>query len=717
MQNVTLFIFACFELLCFFVVFIILHLKKLQCSLQSLSSITSNDRDSASNLLRLPLWDQASADFCFAKSRELLTRPLNITSYSDLSEISTIGCDLSSLHSTLKSTKTEGIHNEHDYFPEENFDVLEEFENQKDINDDTLTRKSSKKHNEKSIDKSLYKNYPSNDESSENEIVRAISEKMIDKNFFEKNAETFKSSPYDLLETIDRSLTKVGLLNTNRNKSAGDPDSPQYNTKNASLTPKSVKSPNANYFLFPDPKDDAINSSDINQEVYNPHTRNIDVYTPVPRPSCIPSKHIPKSDSFSRKKYDRNFGDDSDTLSLNMDSKYYVQKIKPKQKTICMQEVNGRNYLFYKESLDYDPFVHNSSSSIHSALQVPTVNSQNIIKNDNFYHRPRAMSFSERGAQAQQLPVQKIQLPKIFSSKSIHARNLRRQSYNPDVYGIESSSSDSDDVDYSISYSECDIRFATKSSKTRHTRNLSCRKSYGHKNKMHANKNGIISKFSNSNSSIKSVPQNFIVDEKPKYDDKYIRAWEEEQKVLNNQAQNNYDAFPSPFVYNQNHNAVNSRTQNAFYYPEDNAGFENSIDNPKKCKKPSNNFLHPNYGYENTNFDVSKLTGKSPPPSQNFLNGIPIIPNVKPVNKNRGNINQQPVFDWPEAISASAVMKNGQFIVHDIRNEPTPASKENVWNSRHMYSRKDELSSSDSSDDSLVEFTDFGNGFPPSPAP
>lgn len=42
--------------------------QRLKCSLSSLD-------DDSTNSLRLPLWDQASAEFCFAKSRELLTKP------------------------------------------------------------------------------------------------------------------------------------------------------------------------------------------------------------------------------------------------------------------------------------------------------------------------------------------------------------------------------------------------------------------------------------------------------------------------------------------------------------------------------------------------------------------------------------------------------------------------------------------------------------------
>lgn len=63
----------------------ILSLKWLCSSLQSLSStVSSIESLGAPSTLKLPLWDKASAEFCFAKSRELLTKPSAWTSYMDV---------------------------------------------------------------------------------------------------------------------------------------------------------------------------------------------------------------------------------------------------------------------------------------------------------------------------------------------------------------------------------------------------------------------------------------------------------------------------------------------------------------------------------------------------------------------------------------------------------------------------------------------------------
>lgn len=59
--------------------------KWLCSSLQSLSStVSSIESLGAPSTLKLPLWDKASAEFCFAKSRELLTKPSAWTSYMDI---------------------------------------------------------------------------------------------------------------------------------------------------------------------------------------------------------------------------------------------------------------------------------------------------------------------------------------------------------------------------------------------------------------------------------------------------------------------------------------------------------------------------------------------------------------------------------------------------------------------------------------------------------
>ncbi|XP_044003011.1 uncharacterized protein LOC122848779 isoform X1 [Aphidius gifuensis] len=76
-------------------------------SLQSLSStVSSIESLGAPSTLKLPLWDKASAEFCFAKSRELLTKPSAWTSYMDMEFDTRIINDNDSIKKSLvKSTE------------------------------------------------------------------------------------------------------------------------------------------------------------------------------------------------------------------------------------------------------------------------------------------------------------------------------------------------------------------------------------------------------------------------------------------------------------------------------------------------------------------------------------------------------------------------------------------------------------------------------------
>ncbi|KYM98912.1 Tyrosine-protein kinase PR2 [Cyphomyrmex costatus] len=75
-------------------------------SLQSLSStVSSIESLGAPSTLKLPLWDKASAEFCFAKSRELLTKPSAWTSYIDIDLNEHILDKAATKENLIKSTK------------------------------------------------------------------------------------------------------------------------------------------------------------------------------------------------------------------------------------------------------------------------------------------------------------------------------------------------------------------------------------------------------------------------------------------------------------------------------------------------------------------------------------------------------------------------------------------------------------------------------------
>jgi hypothetical protein len=75
-------------------------------SLQSLSStVSSIESLGAPSTLKLPLWDKASAEFCFAKSRELLTKPTAWTSYVDVEFDAHILDNAATRQNLVKSTE------------------------------------------------------------------------------------------------------------------------------------------------------------------------------------------------------------------------------------------------------------------------------------------------------------------------------------------------------------------------------------------------------------------------------------------------------------------------------------------------------------------------------------------------------------------------------------------------------------------------------------
>ncbi|KAL0117538.1 hypothetical protein PUN28_010391 [Cardiocondyla obscurior] len=85
-------------------------------SLQSLSStVSSIESLGAPSTLKLPLWDKASAEFCFAKSRELLTKPSAWTSYMDIDLNAHTLDNAATKHNLVKSTEFLENGNKKDY--------------------------------------------------------------------------------------------------------------------------------------------------------------------------------------------------------------------------------------------------------------------------------------------------------------------------------------------------------------------------------------------------------------------------------------------------------------------------------------------------------------------------------------------------------------------------------------------------------------------------
>lgn len=238
-------------------------------------------------------------------------------------------------------------------------------------------------------------------------------------------------------------------------------------------------------------------------------------------------------------------------------------------------------------------------------------------------------------AQSQPKPVPRKVL--AYKPKSIRARNLRRLSYNP-ISMIESSSSSSEsELDRNHAQSECDIRSKLSS---RRRRQYMQRRS-------NSNSASSQDKLYGSNASIKSAPQ------------------------YNYNSDRQYYNYP----YNYTDYADNDDDENIYDFgrtpppPPPPAKYAN--DPPPTTY--SNKTLERDYLF--SEFDVSKLTGKSPT-TQSYFGAQQGSTNVQTLQKQSSTGSgglpaqipasvaavaqpqPQPGFQWPEKIHGAVVKHN-----------------------------------------------------------
>lgn len=289
-----------------------------------------------------------------------------------------------------------------------------------------------------------------------------------------------------------------------------------------------------------------------------------------------------------------------------------------------------------------------------------------------------------------------------YKPRSIRARNLRRLSYNPVVLDSSSSSSSETEFDRSIAHSECDIRSSMLISRRR---------------RQYLNRKSSVSaigqdKLYGSNASIKSAPQyNYG-------NDRQVKSYLHQKFSCNYDGnENGSGVYPFPVGGVQQH------------YHETTGSGGNIMNNTPPAPPPPRGFeLEPLASFNRnilySEFDVSKLTGKSPT-TQSFLQEL--FPE-QPVAKSKatiaatsitatGNGNgaataaKPNVFQWPEKIHASAVKQNDLlWRQHHAKAAAAAAAAA----AAQSYS-----SDSSSTETDAVNFgVDFGGQrMPPSPAP
>ncbi|XP_055374102.1 activated Cdc42 kinase-like isoform X1 [Condylostylus longicornis] len=649
--------------------------KKFSEELQSISDLQrfrslSEIQTSGLNI-RIPIFDKESSDFCFKKSREILSRPIDIEKFNtgkilDKKTRDLIDENLLDIENTLNALNLDFI---------QTYSELEKTDSVETLLADQLVNLTS-------ID--------SND--CNGKLSSSSSNRSKLQNIYNLNSEIAK------LNESQSELSSSVLVD----KQFTNNSTQLYNNLVEKLEDKRSTTP-----------DTGFASRETNLS--------------LSRRSSQKSNYSPQ-DSFSSK--------EAPTFSNPFDSRFYSsirneqknnQKILKKMENQIspLKNVNKSNNSLYNQLQQNSPVGEYSGSRQRSmsftdnyqikspALSEPQMRVSAGITNDKTKKpndklcSPRSVtSFRYKNIQNNVNPSTLV--CKSRSVKSRTLRRLRRLSYNPIV--VETSSSSESDFDRSIAQSECDIR--SKVSVTlRKRRQLFNRKAFssGTDELPHE-------KIYGSNASIKSAPH-------------YNYNKDLEMEKYNYLAQNLETAV--------NYNERIYDFGNQYRDPKGNFhGFNNVIKPPRAFSTINHNT---NYAREQlySEFDVSKLTGKSPTSigtnttgtgsgysvdnnrlrnnvlqKQQISSSTKAAEIVSTINSNIGDKilppSSNPLFQWPEKIHASTVKQN-ELMWRQLQAVSAQSALFGNIKVKQAFSSK---SSSSDSDDS-----NYRNKFIPSPAP
>lgn len=389
-----------------------------------------------------------------------------------------------------------------------------------------------------------------------------------------------------------------------------------------------------------------------------------------------------------------------------------------------------------------------------------------------------------------QLMTEKPRNVITYKPKSVRARNLRRLSYNP-INMIDSSSSTSEsDLDKSMAHSECDIRSKMYSSRFQKRRQRYMNKKshktaqggyYRSENSQYSNSSnpGVNGreKLYGSNASIKSAPHyNYITDRKKLLnedlnggrggggddkttlsssdidsDEDFNNSVNDHRKNLINTDTRTLTPTPQPVQFSSNFNNIYEFVGKCF-----NRNFSSSTSNSsngqqqqqksitqsaiqqaqqflqndyRNYTKRGNKISNSNLDLLYTDFDVSKLTGKSPTTQSYFdiidypgMSGKKSVSTIlRESNVTGANINiKSSAFQWPDKIHGSTVKQNDLIWQLQQQHEQDIKEKEERHNQQrkllmeNLKIKKSAYSSSSSSTESLNYRQNY---MPPSPAP
>lgn len=357
-----------------------------------------------------------------------------------------------------------------------------------------------------------------------------------------------------------------------------------------------------------------------------------------------------------------------------------------------------------------------------------------------------------------------------YKPKSVRARNLRRLSYNPLNMVNSSSSSSESDAEHSIAHSECDIRSKIYSSRFQKRRqqylnnhrklNNSTSSSYYKRNgsqysnnSSNSNMNGR-DKLYGSNASIRSAPHyNYMSDRKKpsnEAEDKTTLSSSDldSDEDFNNSVKktlfNEKRALtPTPQITKQppvTQPQITSNFNNIYEFVGKcfNRNYSTSTPSDKPgMKQAQQKFMKNSYAHVKggkmsssnldllySDFDVTKLTGKSPTTQSYFDIMDYSNMNKKPVTR-QGSDSVNPrsgTFHWPEKIHGATVKQNDliwqlqQQHEQDMQEKEERRQQQKRLMMENLKVKKSAYSSDSTSteNDSLNFRQDF---MPPSPAP
>lgn len=666
-----------------------------------IESYRNNSQD-----IKIPLFDKQSSDFCFEKSREILSKPFSIdlnTStldkrYFDKKTRDLIGENLLDIEKTLNALNLDFL---------QAFNELEKTDSAETLFGDNFLENKMKAPQKQKIPE--FKNKPKEYYKPIEKADNRTTEKLIAVN-----------NPSNPFSTQESTITSRNFF---------------FNYSQTTITERSLETPGSKMFSSPSPgKRHELNMSN----------------------GSIQSSHYISSTPNQSRKFDEafvgEFAEGPRQRSMSFTDNFELRS------PLCFK--NPAMKLLQKANESSPKLTSAKSSKIEDELAFILPSQNQLIAN-----KPRNII--------------------TYKPKTVRARNLRRLSYNPINMTNTSSSSSESELDRSIAHSECDIRTKTYTSRVHRRRyqqqylnnqrklNTSTTSGYCDRNGRIVKINGSQYNSNNStnsrdklygsNASIKSAPQYYLGDRKKMEDvqqmplssddidsDEDFDSSVADRRIIKtgppqimeplapqtptSNLNNIYEFVGKCFSRSRGNTTDSQQQQQIQKYLSGKHNFNYASVKGNKISSSNLDLLY-------TEFDITKLTGKSPTTQSYFdiLNYSNTLNSKKEALIEQKQLEQQQkkldelktpssansgTFQWPEKIHGSTVMQNDLIWQLQQQHEQDLQEKQERQKNLLLETLKMKKSaystgSSSTETDSLDFHHDFipNQHMPPSPAP